>query len=418
MHARTRVLAMVMAGGKGTRLEPLTSDRSKPAVPFGGRYRIIDFVLSNLVNSGIYSIYVLTQFKSQSLGEHLNEAWNIAGVLPSHYCIPVPAQQRTGGHWYLGTADAIYQNCNLIEDADPDQLLVFGGDHIFLMDVSQMLAFSKAKGADATVACIPVPIGEASRFGVIQVDEDWRIIGFQEKPENPTPIPGQPDLALVSMGNYVFDPTVLVPVLKDDAVIEDSDHDFGKNILPTMLADGRNLFAYDFGGNRIPGSTKGSNPSYWRDVGTLDAYYDASMDLRAVQPELDLYNAEWVVRSETTHMPPPKFVHNVEGRVGQAIQSIVAEGSIISGGTVIDSVIGRGCRINSFTEVNQCVLMDDVHIGRGARLFRCIVDKHVHIPPGDRIGFDPEQDAKRFQITENGIVVIPKNTIVEPLVPA
>ncbi|MDA3959915.1 MAG: glucose-1-phosphate adenylyltransferase [Planctomycetota bacterium] len=413
MHTRARVLAFIMAGGKGTRLEPLTANRSKPSVPFGGRYRIIDFVLSNMVNSGIYSIYVLTQFKSQSLTEHLLEGWNIGGVLPGQFVMPVPAQQRTGEHWYRGTADAIFQNANLIEDSNPDLVLVFGGDHIFMMNVDHMIQYARTNEAEVTIACIPVPIAEAHEFGVVQVDDDWRIVGFQEKPSNPTPIPGQPDKALVSMGNYLFDPDLLLDSLADDADDAASSHDFGKNVLPKLLADGRKMFAYDFGQNEIPGAADESNPAYWRDVGNLDAYYDATMDLRAVEPELDLYNPQWPIRTAPALMPPPKFVHNVEGRVGQAIQSIVCEGTIISGGSVMDSIIGRGCRINSFAEVNQSILMDDVKVGRGAKLFRCIVDKHVTIPAGDRIGFDPEADRKRFHITERGIVVIPKSSHVE-----
>ncbi|TVR42692.1 MAG: glucose-1-phosphate adenylyltransferase [Planctomycetota bacterium] len=409
----TSVLALVLAGGKGTRLEPLTGNRSKPSVPFGGQYRIIDFVLSNLINSGIYSIYVLTMFKSQSLNEHLQEAWNFGNILPSHYVIPVPAQQRTGEHWYRGTADAIYQNLNLIEDRYPQEVVVFGGDHIFLMDVSQMLHFARKNEADACVACLPFPVEEAHQFGVIQVDENWRIIGFQEKPANPTPIPGNPGMALVSMGNYWFRRDSLLENLMSDAGKGDSHHDFGKDILPSMLASGQRLFAYDFTRNAIPGSNPEANDAYWRDVGTLDAYFDANMDLRAVRPELDLYNREWPIRTADSHLPPPKFVHNVEGRVGQAIQSIVCSGSIISGASVIDSVIGRECVINSYAEVRSCVLMDDVHIGRGAQLNRCIIDKHVVIPPGDRIGFDPQLDRQRFSVTEKGIVVIGKNQVVQ-----
>jgi len=411
--SRARVLAFVMAGGKGTRLEPLTANRSKPSVPFGGRYRIIDFVLSNLVNSGVLSIYVLTQFKSQSLTEHLLAAWNIGGVLPQQFVIPVPAQQRTGEHWYQGTADAIYQNLNLVEDFDPDIVCVFGGDHIFLMNVEHMITYHRLNEADCSVACIPVPVGEAHQFGVVQVDDDWRIVGFQEKPAKPTPIPDRPDVALASMGNYVFNRPELERSLRSDAADTSSSHDFGKNVLPVLLAEGKRLFAYDFGRNEIPGATRGSNMAYWRDVGTLGAYYDANMDLRAVMPELDLYNQLWPVRTDPTLMPPPKFVHNVEGRVGQAIQSIVCEGSIISGGTVMDSVIGRGCRINSFSEVNQCVVMDNVTIGRGAKVFRCIIDKHVEIPAGDRIGFDPEVDRERFPVTDDGLTIIPKNMRVE-----
>ena len=415
IQTRSKVLAFVMAGGKGTRLEPLTADRAKPAVPFGGKYRIIDFVLSNLINSGIYSVYVLTQFKSQSLSEHLQEGWNLGGAIPGHFVLGVPAQQRHGEFWYRGTADCIYQNLNLIQDRRPDQVVVFGGDHIFLMNIDHMLGFHRAKRAEATIACIPCPIGEASRFGVVQVDADWKIVGFQEKPAQPTPIPGKPDQALVSMGNYVFSPEALERYLLRDAEDARSDHDFGKNVLPTMLAEGRALYAYDFGRNEIPGRHKESNPSYWRDVGTLDAYFDAAMDLRAVHPQLDLYNKEWPIRTASSELPPPKFVHNVEGRVGQAIQSVVCDGTIISGATVIDSIIGSECRVNSFSEVNQCVLLDDVQVGRGARLFRCIIDKHVIIPPGERIGFDPELDRKRFAVTENGIVVIGKHQKISPL---
>jgi glucose-1-phosphate adenylyltransferase len=410
---RSNVIAFVMAGGKGTRLEPLTEARSKPAVPFGGKYRIIDFVLSNLVNSGIYGIYVLTQFKSQSLSEHLQETWNFTSLLPSHFIIPVPAQQRTGEHWYQGTADAVFQNLNLIRDKDPELVAVFGGDHIFKMAVDQIIADHHANQADATVAAIPVPIEEASQFGVIQVDDHWRITGFQEKPKNPTPIPGRPDLALVSMGNYIFTRDSLVKNLSEDSVDEHSQHDFGKNVLPKMLAEGQRLYAYDYTRNRIPGSSNPVNDAYWRDVGTLDAYYEANMDLRAVEPMLDLYNRSWPIRSEPMNLPPAKFVHNAEGRVGQALQSIVCEGSIISGGMVVDSIIGPSCRVHSYAEVNASVLTEDIEVGRGARLRRCIVDKHVRIPPGDRIGFDLEQDRKRFKVTDDGIIIIGKNQKVE-----
>jgi glucose-1-phosphate adenylyltransferase len=411
---RNKILCFVMAGGKGTRLEPLTADRSKPAVPFGGKYRIIDFVLSNLINSGIYSIYVLTQFKSQSLTEHLETTWNFGSMLASHFIIPVPAQQRTGEHWYQGTSDAIYQNFNLINDHQPELVAVFGGDHIFKMNVDDMIAYHR-EVADVTIAAIPVPLKDASSFGVIQVDENWRIVGFQEKPKNPTPIPDRPDQALVSMGNYVFNRQVLMDALVEDAKDTNSSHDFGKNVLPTLLAQGKRLYAYDYMRNRIPGSTNQFNDSYWRDVGTLESYYEASMDLRAISPQLDLYNQEWPIRSEPNALPPAKFVHNAEGRVGQAIQSIVCEGSIVSGSTVIDSVIGRACRINSYAEVHSSVLLDDVDIGRGARVRRCIIDKHVVIPANDVIGYNRDEDAKRFRVTESGIVVIAKHQHVELL---
>ncbi len=413
---RTKILAFVMAGGKGTRLEPLTHTRAKPSVPFGGKYRIIDFVLSNLVNSGIYGTYVLTQFRSQSLTEHLLSTWNFGAVLGDHFITPVPAQQRTGEHWYQGTADAIFQNFNLMRDHKPELVAVFGGDHIFKMNVEEMVAFHSSTRADVSIAAIPVPIAEADQFGIIEVDENWRITGFQEKPKvNPKTIPGSPDMVLASMGNYIFTSNVLLDSLKKDAEQLESSHDFGKNILPTLLAGGSRLFAYDFRRNRIPGSNNAVNDSYWRDVGTLEAYYEASMDLRAVMPQLDLYNQEWPIRSAQYDYPPAKFVHNAEGRVGQAVQSIVCEGSIVSGGNVSDSIIGRRCRINSYSDVQASVLMDGVEIGRGAKVRRAIIDKNAIIPPNDVIGYNPEEDAKRFTVTESGIVVIAKDHIIQPM---
>jgi glucose-1-phosphate adenylyltransferase len=295
---------------------------------------------------------------------------------------------------------------------------VFGGDHIYKMNVEDMCRFHRESSAHCTIAAIPVPIAEASQFGVIQVDAEWRITGFQEKPKNPTPIPGSPELALASMGNYVnyvFSKNVLLEALQFDAEDKKSSHDFGKDVLPRLLDSGRRLFAFDFRRNRIPGSSNNANDCYWRDVGTLDSYYDACIDLRAVDPQLDLYNQEWPIRTTPNTLPPAKFVHNADGRIGQALQSIVCEGSIISGGRVVDSVVGQRCIVHSFAEVNACVLMEDVEVGRGARLNRCIIDKHVKIPAGDSIGFDAAADAKRFKITESGLVVIAKNQLVEPL---
>jgi glucose-1-phosphate adenylyltransferase len=408
------VLAFVLAGGKGTRLEPMTSQRSKPAVPFGARYRIIDFVLSNLINSNIYSAYVLTQYLSQSLAEHLHQVWNFGSVLPNLFVTPVPAQQRTGGNWYQGTADAVWQNVNLINDFGPDYMAIFGGDHIFLMDVRQMLRFARKRRAEVCIACIPVPIAEAHRFGVVQVDEEWRITGFQEKPKDPTPLPGDPTQALISMGNYIFETGPLLAALSVDAADEQSSHDFGSDVLPRMLAEGKQLYAYDFMQNVIPGSS--GQQHYWRDVGTIEAYFEACMDLRSVTPLLDIYNAEWPIRAETTNAPPVKFVHNnMDNRIGQAHQSVIAEGTIISGATIVDSLVGRNCRFNSYSHVDHCVIMDDVIIKRNARLQRCIIDKHVIIPENDFIGFDPAMDRKRFTVTDSGIVIIPKNTEVKPL---
>jgi glucose-1-phosphate adenylyltransferase len=411
---RKKILAFVMAGGRGSRLEPLTAARSKPAVPFGGKYRIIDFVLSNMVNSGIFSIYVLTQFKSQSLTEHVGHVWNFGSVVDEHFVIPVPAQQRTGEHWYQGTADAIYQNFDLFLDHQPELVAVFGADHIFIMNVEDMVSFHLETKAAVTIAAIAVPIDQAHQFGVIQVDDHWRITGFQEKPQHPAPLPNDPTMALVSMGNYIFTSQVMIDALRKDAADGDSHHDFGQDVLPDLLNSGKALYAYDFRKNKIPGSNKDSVDFYWRDVGTLDAYFEATLDLRAVKPQLDLYNYQWPIRSASNNYPPAKFVHNAEGRVGQAIQSIVCEGTIISGSTVRDSVIGHRCRIHSFSEVDQCILMDGVDVGRGARLRHCIVDKEVQIPRNDVIGFNRDEDAKRFHVTESGLVVIPKRSVVQP----
>ena len=404
---RPEILGLILAGGKGTRLEPLTSFRSKPAVPFGGRYRIVDFVLSNFINSGIHSIYVLTQFKSQSLTEHINEAWRFGSLLPNQYITCVPAQMNTGDSWYMGTADAIYQNVNLIRHENPFLTAVFGGDHIYKMDVSAMAKYHHEKSADCTVAALSVPLEEATEFGVIQVDSDWRIIGFQEKPSNPISLPNDPTRALVSMGNYLFNTRQLINELEEDAVNESSSHDFGKDILPKMKESGR-LYAYDFGRNIIPGEPVASN-SYWRDVGTLDAYYEANMDLRYVNPAFNLYNEEWPIHSNTLRLPPAKFVHLGPHRTGQAINSVVCEGVIISGAVVKDSIIGPNVRVNSFSQIDGCIIMEGVEIGRNCKIRNTIIDKHVKISEGAEIGYDPDKDRERYEtVTENGLVVIKK----------
>jgi len=399
------VLAMVLAGGKGSRLFPLTKSRAKPAVPFGGKYRIIDFVLSNLVNSGIYSVYVLTQFLSQSLTEHLLAGWSHAGMLTSHFVIPVPAQQRSGETWYRGTADAIYQNLNLIKDARPHIVCIFGGDHIYRMDVSQMIQWHETKMADCTVAAIRVPIGEASAFGVIEIDEDHRIIGFEEKPESPRAMPSDPDHALVSMGNYVFTGRSLVNVLMDDADDPNSSHDFGKDIIPGRLSDQR-IYCYDFANNRVPGHS-GPN-TYWRDVGTIEAFYDANMDLREIVPDFNLYNRAWPIRSRRHDDPPAKFVHDVDNRTGQATNSIVCPGAILSGCTVRNSVIGRNVKLHSFAEVSDSIIFDDVEIGRGAQVNRAIIDKNVRVAEGSSLGVEPGDDAVNHFTSKEGIVVVEK----------
>lgn len=395
---------MVLAGGKGSRLFPLTASRAKPAVPFGGKYRIIDFVLSNFANSGVYSTYVLTQFKSQSLTEHLLSGWSNAGMMTSHFVIPVPAQQQSGEVWYQGTADAIYQNLNLIREARPHLVCIFGGDHIYRMDVSQMIQWHENKMADCTVAGIRVPVSEASAFGVIEIDEDQRIVGFAEKPEKPRSIPGDPEHALVSMGNYVFTGRSLVNVLMDDAEDPSSSHDFGKDIIPGRLKDQR-IYCYDFAQNRIPGQT-GPN-TYWRDVGTIESFYEANMDLREIVPEFNLYNRAWPIRTRRHDDPPAKFVHDVDNRTGQAVNSIVCPGAILSGCQVRNSIIGRNVKLHSFAEVTDSLIFDNVEIGRGARVNRAIIDKNVRIPEGSTLGLEPG-DAADHHVSATGIIVVEK----------
>lgn len=408
-----RTLVMILAGGQGARLMPLTRDRAKPAVPFGGRYRIIDFVLSNFVNSGFYRIKILTQYKSQSLNSHVARAWRLARVL-DHYVECVPAQQRTGLDWYKGSADAIYQNLNLIRDERPRTVAVFGGDHIYKMDVSQMLQWHREREADLTVAAIPVPVEDARAFGVIEVDADGRMVSFTEKPENPVEMPGRPGWALASMGNYLFRAQPLIDAVTADADDPHSAHDFGRNIIPAFLEDGRRVYVYDFSTNRIPGPD-GVEPSYWRDVGTLRNYLDASMDLISAAPQFNLYNPRWPIRSDYLDDPPAKFVHDQGERVGIATESLVCDGAIISGGRILRSLLSPRVRVNSFSHVEGCVLFDDVVVGRHARLRNTIVDKGVDIPSGISIGFDPAADRERgFTVTRDGIVVVPKGTVVAP----
>jgi glucose-1-phosphate adenylyltransferase len=401
-----RVLAFVLAGGKGTRLYPLTKERAKPAVSFGGKYRIIDFVLSNLINSQIYSIYVLIQFKSQSLLQHLRDGWQFSGLLNHHYIIPVPAQMRTPGEtWYQGTADAIYQNLNLIEQSSPDVIAIFGADHIYRMNIRQMIQYHQQKGAVATIAALPVEKRFANEFGVIETDSDDQIVGFHEKnPDAPT-MPGDDEKVYASMGNYVFSTEQLVRALQEDAADPHSSHDFGRDILPKMVKEQQKIVAYNFATNVIPGEEEGSMP-YWRDVGTIDAYYEATMDLRSVTPALNLYNREWPLRTAGYSDPPAKFVFDEEGRRGQAIESIVSGSCILSGGQVRHSVLGRGVRVHSGAVVEHSIIFDNCEIGRGAQVRRAILDKNVRVPDGGRIGFDLEEDRQRYLVTESGIVVV------------
>lgn len=401
-----RVLAFVLAGGKGTRLYPLTKERAKPAVPFGGRYRIVDFVLSNFLNSGIYSIYVLIQFKSQSLLQHLRDGWEFTGLLKSNFVIPVPAQMRSSGEtWYRGTADAIYQNINLIEQANPDVVCIFGADHIYRMNIREMIEFHVRKSAEVSVAAIPVEKALSSEFGVIEASADGSIIGFHEKNPNAPTMPSDPERVYASMGNYVFSTGRLLRELVADAQREDSAHDFGRDILPSLV--GRSaMVAYDFQTNQIPGDPAGQ-PAYWRDVGTIEAYYDANMDLRHVTPQLNLYNRRWPLHTAGYNDPPAKFVFDEEGgRKGEAVSSIVAGGSIVSGGFVRNSVLGRGVRVHDFAVVEDSVVFDNCVIGKRAQVRRAILDKNVVVPDGTKIGFDPEEDRRRYHVTESGIVVV------------
>jgi glucose-1-phosphate adenylyltransferase len=404
-------LVMIMAGGKGSRLGPLTIHRSKPGVPFAGRYRIIDFVLSNFVNSGYRRIYVLTQYMSSSLIKHLSRNWRLSGF--GEYIEVVPAQMRLGEFWYRGTADAVYQNLNLVRDARAENVAVFGGDHIYKMAVDQMEDAHRERAADLTVAAFPVPSKEASAFGIIDVDERGRIIGFIEKPKNPPEMPGRPGWSLVSMGNYIFRRDVLERVLADDRPGGGSRHDFGKDIIPRLVADGARVFGYDFAKNKIPGDPEGVEP-YWRDVGTIESYFSSNMELRARVPALDLYNRQWRIRSAQRDYPPARFVRAGEGQPSCEVDdSLICEGSIVSSSKVFESVIGYDCFVHAGASVADSVILSGCDIGAGARLKRVLLDKNCKIEPGCVIGENPEDDAKRFPfVTETGIVVVPKGTLV------
>lgn len=397
-----KVLAMVLAGGKGKRLFPLTEHRTKPAVPFGGMYRLIDFVLSNLVNSGIHQIYVLTQYKAQSLLRHLQQGW--VGTFPANglFILPVPAQMRVSESWYQGTADAIFQNIYLIHQIKPDLVLVFGADHVYFMDVSQMIQYHLEKGAEITISTIPYPITECSQFGVVAVDKQWRVQKFQEKVPNPTPIPGQLDKGLVSMGNYVFNTDVLIEAVANDTTDEQSSHDFGRDILPKIFATSP-VYAYDFCRNNVPG-IPGSN-DYWRDVGNIKSYYDANIDLKNPLPHLNLYNAKWPVRSVKHHDPPAKVVIDTNGKAGLIENSLVVGGAIVAGGNVRDSIIGRNVYIASGAQVEDSVILGHTTIEEGAKVRRAIIDHGNVIGKGKEVGYDVKKDREHYHIDDSGIVV-------------
>ncbi|QSQ17838.1 glucose-1-phosphate adenylyltransferase [Myxococcus landrumensis] len=403
----SKVLAMILAGGAGTRLEPLTRERAKPAVPFGGRYRIIDFALSNFTNSGVYRVKVLTQYKSDSLNNHLSRAWRMSAFL-GHYVEAVPAQMRTGVDWYKGSADAIYQNLNIITDEEPDFIFVFGADHVYRMDTRQMLDFHVAKRAACTVAAIPVPIEQGREFGIIDVGPDGRMRQFLEKPQNPPPMPGNPKMCLASMGNYLFTTEVLVQEVVRDAANETSAHDFGKSIISELYKNAP-VYVYDFAQNEIAGQ-ESKERGYWRDVGNIDIYYQSNMELVEVDPIFNLYNDRWPIHTQSHNYPPAKFVFADEEnqRVGHATDSLVSEGCIISGGHVNRSVLSPKVRVNSYSEVEASILFENVTIGRRSRIRKAIIDKNVEIPPGTTIGYDPVEDKRRFHVTPDGVVVIPK----------
>lgn len=403
---RKRVLAFVMAGGRGERLDPLTRFRTKPAVPFGGRYRLVDFVLSNLVNSDVTAIYVLTQYKAQSVLEHLQYAWTHRVFGRDSFITAVPAQMQTGDSWYRGTADAVYQNLNRLREFRPDVVAVFGADHIYKMNVRQVIDRHLASGAKATVACLRVPRQEATAFGVAQVDASNRIRDFVEKPADPPAVPDDPTVAFASMGNYIFETATLIEMLEADAAQADSAHDFGRDIIP-KLVDAGVVFADDFSQNLIPGSIEAER-GYWRDVGTIEAYYEANLDLKNVVPQLNLYNREWPIHSAAYDDPPAKFVFDEPGRRGKALQSTLSPGCILAGGQAKDCVMGRNVVLHSGADVRDSIILDNVDIGRDVKVRRAIIDKNVRIPPGTTIGYDAEFDRTIGVVSPEGIVVIPK----------
>ncbi len=408
-----QVLAMILAGGQGKRLYPLTKDRAKPAVPFGGRYRIIDFVLNNFVNSGFYKIKILTQYKSDSLNKHISRGWNLCPSI-DQYVDLVPAQMRTDGNWYKGTADAIYQNKNQITDENYSHVCVFGGDHIYKMDVRQMLDYHIQKNADLTISSIAIPIELAGEYGIIEVDENWRLQNFIEKPKTkPKHIPNDPTKCLASMGNYIFKPEKLIEELEYDAFDEDSSHDFGKNIIPNMLKNNSKIYIYNFSSNTFQGMLP-AEQGYWRDVGNVDSYFMANMDLLAYSPELNLYSQQWPLRTYNYNFPPAKFIWDEDERVGVAKNSLVSEGCIISGGCISGCVLSPNVRINSYSSVVDSILMENVTIGRHSQINRAIIDKNVNIPPYTEIGYNKEEDTKRgFYVSQGGITVVPKGAIID-----
>jgi len=401
METGQHVLTLILAGGRGERLYPLTRDRAKPAVPFGGIYRIIDFTLSNAINSGLRRIYVMTQYKSLSLQRHIKEGWNILSRELNEFIELVPAQQRIGDDWYLGTGDSVFQNIHLLEDERPDLVLILAGDHIYKMDYRKFINSHLARSADLTISAFELPRRDANRFGVLTVDEDGRVVSFAEKPQDPAPLPDDPETSLVSMGIYVFSRDVLIRRLVEDAKKPDSEHDFGKNIIPSMI--GRDaVYAYRF----VDENRK--ETKYWRDIGTIDAYWEANMDLVNVDPILNIYDRQWPLRTYQSPLPPAKTVFSEGERMALVQDSLITGGCIVSGGRVRHSILSPWTRVNSYAEVSDSILMEGVQVGRHARVRRAVVDKDVIIPPGMVVGYDLESDRKRFTVSPGGIIVIPK----------
>jgi glucose-1-phosphate adenylyltransferase len=408
--AEPRILGIVLAGGEGKRLSPLTLDRAKPAVPFGGLYRLIDFALSNLVNAGVLRIAVLTQYKSHSLDRHITTTWRLSNLL-GNYVTPVPAQQRLGKRWYTGSADAILQSLNLVYDDKPDIVVVFGADHVYRMDPRQMIDQHVDGGAGVTVAGIPVPRSEATAFGVIRTDDGKKIDAFLEKPADPPGLPGRPDETYASMGNYVFSTAALIDALHTDARNEESKHDMGGDIVPMLTAQNA-AQVYDFQSNEVPGEEPGAE-RYWRDVGTIDSYFEAHMDLCATVPAFNLYNERWPILTHIPSAPPAKFVHDDGDRVGTAIDSIVSNGVIVSGAQVRESVLSPGVHLHSWAKIDRSVLMDGVDIGRRAVIRNAILDKNVRVAPGVEVGVDKDDDrARGFSVSDDGVTVVGKGVEV------
>ncbi len=401
-HLTRNSMAIILAGGRGSRLRQLTDWRAKPAVPFGGKFRIIDFPLSNCVNSGIRRIGVATQYKSQSLISHIQQGWGFLDGRFEEFVELLPAQQRIEETWYQGTADAVYQNIDILRVYNPDHVLILGGDHVYKMDYSKLLAWHVEKSADMTVACVGVPVGEASGFGVMGVDEDWRVISFDEKPAHPASMPGQPGHALANMGVYVFNAQFLFEQVIRDHDDPHSSHDFGKDVIPHLVPR-RRVFAHRFADSCV---NMVSGVPYWRDVGTVDAYWEANLDLTHVTPDLNLYDKDWPIWTHQEQLPPAKFVFDDEDRRGQALDSMVSGGCIISGATVRRSLLFSNVQVRSYSSIEDSVILPNVDIGRHVRLRRVVVDKSCIIPPGLVVGFDPLEDQKRFYVTDNGVTLI------------